>query len=174
MKLHTLALSCIALSSIALFATACATTGHDGTTPSGTTPHAAMVADAANSRPGFVTIEADGRLTVFQHDSKELASFQKDGELGKSVTRIGAGPKGMTLRAPDAETIDGYLMARPGFATRVVDGRIWVFQADSKDWLEFLATGEPAKSVTRIGAGPHGMTVKASDTAVIDAWLAAQ
>ena len=64
--------------------------------------------------------------------------------------------------------------AKDRIATRVVDGRIWVFVADSKDWQEFLTTGEPAKSVTRIGAGPHGMTVKAPEGAVIDAWLAAQ
>lgn len=169
MKLPTLVLSCLPL-----FAAACATKSHEGSTVASNAARAVGAASSTHSRPGFTAIEADGRLTVFQHDSKELASFQKDGELGKSVTRIGAGPNGMTLRAPDAETIDGYLMARPGFATRVVDGRIWVFVADSKDWQEFLTTGEPAKSVTRIGAGPNGMTVKAPEGSVIDAWLAAQ
>jgi hypothetical protein len=166
MKLQILVLFCSAL-----LANACSTTSHEGAQQP---VLAAMTASGVQERPGFVAIESDGRLTVFQHDSKELASFRKDGELGKSVTRIGAGPNGMTLRAPDLETIEGYTAARPGFATRVVEGRIWVFVAGSKDWEEFLTTGEPAKSVTRIGAGPNGMTVKAPDAAVIEAWLAAQ
>jgi len=138
------------------------------------TPHAAEAAAAGPyARPGFVAFQVDGRLVILRHDDRELATFQKTHELGKSVTRILAGPNGMTLRAPDAETIDGYLLARPGFATRVTDGRIWVFAADSAEWKDFLAHGELAKSVTRVGAGPNGATVKAPDAATLDGWLAA-
>lgn len=49
------------------------------------------------------------RLWVFKQNSKELTTFKKDGELAKHVIRINAGPMGMTIKAPDAETIDGYL-----------------------------------------------------------------
>jgi hypothetical protein len=44
----------------------------------------------------------------------------------------------------------------------------------SKELEEFKQHGEPAKQVTRIGAGPKGMTIRSSDAAVIDAYLAAK
>jgi hypothetical protein len=67
---------------------------------------------ASYNKPGFVTEVHDGRLWVFKQDAKELAEFKKNGELGKQVTRIGAGPNKMTMKAPDAETIDAYLGAK--------------------------------------------------------------
>lgn len=130
-------------------------------------------AHKAIERPGFATFEKDGRLTVFRLEDPALVEFQTARDLVKSVTHIGVGPNGCTVRAPDDETIAGYVLARPGFVTRVVDGRIWVFTAGSEDFAEFCKNGEPAKCVTRIGAGPEGQTVRSSDQAVIDAWLAA-
>ncbi len=52
------------------------------------------------------------------------------------------------------------------------DGRLWVLEADSKAYAQFKAHGEPAKMVTRIGAGPNGMTIRSTDPAVIDGYLA--
>ena len=63
--------------------------------------------------------------------------------------------------------------ARPGFAVYEQDGRIWVFRDGSDAHGEFLASGEPAKRVTRVGAGPKGRTVVAENTGAIDAYLAA-
>jgi len=63
---------------------------------------------------------------------------------------------------------------RPGFVTEVKDGRLWVFRADSKELADYRKQGEPAQMVTRIGAGPNGMTIRAADAAVIDAYLAAK
>ena len=148
-----------------------------GTAPSAGEPAKAVDASATVAAPvqyaGFTTIEVDGRWVVFRDEDPELAGYRKHGDLVKSVTRVGAGPGGRTLRAPDAETIDAFVLSRPGFVTRVQDNRVWVFAAGSKDWQDFLAHGEPAKSVTRIGVGPDGRTVKSSDAAVLDAWLAA-
>ena len=128
----------------------------------------------AHRKPGFVTWEEDGRLWVFDLTSADAADFVKTGDLAKSVTRIGAGPNGMSIRSSDVETIDAYLTARPGFATFIVDGRLWVFKAGAEDLAEFKASGEPAKSVTRVGAGPNGMTIRSSDSETIDAYLAAR
>lgn len=64
--------------------------------------------------------------------------------------------------------------AKPGFVTDVQDGRLWVFRADSKDLADFRKHGEPARMVTRIGAGPNGMTIRSSDAKVIDDYLAAR
>ena len=126
------------------------------------------------SRPGFETFIKDGRLWVFRSlDTENISEFLRTGEPAKSVTRIGAGPNGMTIRSVDGESIDAYLAARPGFETFITDGRLWVFRAwDVENVTEFLRTGEPAKSVTRIGAGPNGMTIRSVDAASLDAYLA--
>jgi hypothetical protein len=130
--------------------------------------------DPAHVKAGFVVMPGDeDRLWVFREDSRELDEFRRKGELAKHVTRPGAGPGGITLKAPDSETILDYVAARDGFETFVRDGRIWVFLPGSKELAEFEKSGEPAKSVTRVGAGPLGMTVKGPDTSTIDAYLEA-
>ena len=126
------------------------------------------------AKPGFVTRVEDGRLWVFRRESKELESFTKDGELAKHVVRPGAGPMGMTVKAPDSETIVEYLTAKPGFVTRIEDGRLWVFRQGSKELESFAKDGELAKHVVRPGAGPLGMTVKAPDSETIAAYLEAR
>lgn len=63
---------------------------------------------------------------------------------------------------------------KPGFITEVEDGRLWVFEKDSKEYAEFKKHGEPAKQYTRIKAGPDGMTVKAAKNETIDAYLKAK
>jgi uncharacterized protein (TIGR03000 family) len=63
------------------------------------------------SKPGFVTFVKDGRLWVFRAGSKALQDYKKDGEPAQQATRVGDGPEGMTLKGPDAETLDAYLKA---------------------------------------------------------------
>lgn len=63
---------------------------------------------------------------------------------------------------------------KPGFKTKVDDGRLWVFREGSKELAEFEKSGEPAKMVTRIGAGPNGMTIRSDDASTIDAYLSAK
>lgn len=67
---------------------------------------------AAYAKPGFHVEMEDGRLWIFKEGSKELEDFQAKGELAKHVIRPGAGPGGITLKAPDAETLDDYLTER--------------------------------------------------------------
>jgi hypothetical protein len=137
-------------------------------------PQAKTSSAANTASAGFVVIPAaDNRVWVFREGSKELEEFRKQGEIAKHVTRPGAGPGGVTVKAPDRETIIEYAVARDGFVTFVRDERVWVFRPGSKDLAEFQKSGEPAKSVTRIGAGPMGMTVKAPDGETIDAYVAA-
>jgi hypothetical protein len=112
---------------------------------------------------------------VFRDGSKELEEFRKSGEPAKRVTRIGAGPDGRTVMGPDAETLDAYVVlakyGRAGFAVSEDDGRLWVFRDGSKELEEFRKGGEPAKRVTRIGAGPDGRTVMGPDAETLDAYL---
>jgi len=123
--------------------------------------------------PGFATTIEDGRLWVFRAGCEELAEFKANGELGKHVTRIAAGPKGMTLKGPDGETLDAYMLTKPGFWVTIEDGRLWVFRNGCAELDEFRANGELGKHVTRIAAGPRGMTIKGPDGQTLDAYLAA-
>jgi hypothetical protein len=134
---------------------------------------AGAAADAGPySKPGFVTKMEDGRLWVFRQGSKELATVESGGELAKHTTQIGAGPAGLTVKAPDNRTILEYLAAKPGFTTVVDGNRLWVFHEDSADLETFEAGGELAKHVTRVNAGPLDTTVKSPDTETLDAYLA--
>jgi hypothetical protein len=72
----------------------------------------ATMQSAPYSKPGFVTEVKDGRLWVFREGSKELTAYRTQGEPAQMVTRVGAGPKGMTIRASDSKTIDDYLAAK--------------------------------------------------------------
>jgi len=154
-----------------------AKTAATGTTTTATAAAAAKPANQAGSayaRPGFVTLIEDGRLWVFKQDAKELAAFKAHGELAKHVIRPAAGPMGMTLKAPDTETIQAYVAAKPGFVTLIEDGRVWVFKHDAKELAAFKAHGELAKHVIRPAAGPMGMTIKAPNTETINAYIAAR
>ena len=59
--------------------------------------------------PGFHTqFDKEGRLWVFKTGATELADYQAKGELAKHVVRPAAGPMGLTLKGPDATTLDEY------------------------------------------------------------------
>ncbi|MGE0193405.1 MAG: hypothetical protein AB7T63_15345 [Planctomycetota bacterium] len=137
---------------------------------------------AALSRSGFQVFEDDGRIWVLRDGSEDLAEYLAVGEPAKSVTLIGVGPGGRTVRSSDKATIEAWLGAygmvagrstafgRPGFDVFERDGRLWVFASGSKDLEEFLAHGEPAKSVTLVGAGPEGRTLIGPSREVLDSY----
>jgi hypothetical protein len=124
-------------------------------------------------KSGFETAMVDGRLWVFRVGSEEWNEFKTNGPNDKHVTQVGVGPQGMTVKAPDYETITDYMTSAKGFRTFLDDGRLWVFLDRSGALSEYLATGEPAKCVTRVGEGPLGMTVKSDDASTIEMYLAA-
>jgi hypothetical protein len=147
-----------------------------GSGPRGMTvrgPDMETIVEYLTARPGFVTRYSDGRLWVFPDGSKALGEYEKNGEPGKFVTRLKEGPLGLTIRAPDMESLKAYMACAPGFATYIRDGRVWVFRPATKPLDEFLARGEPTKHVTRPGAGPLGMTIKGPDSDTLDAYLRA-
>ncbi len=122
---------------------------------------------------GFATYLQDGRLWILRLGSAMLAEYLTSGELAKRVTRPGTGPGGLTVMSGDNETIDAYLTAKPGFVTRLVDGRLWVFRSGGAELAEFDRQGELAQHVTHPGVGPGGITVKAPDAGTVAAYLAA-
>lgn len=123
-------------------------------------------------KPGFVTRLEDGRLWVFRAGSEELAIVENGGELAKHTTQIGAGPAGLTVKAPDNGTILEYLAVKPGFVTRVEDGRLWVFREGSEALKTVEAGGELAKHVTSVNSGPLDTTIKSPDTATLESYVA--
>jgi len=121
---------------------------------------------------GFETVfDEDGRLWVFKTDSEDWKTFQAEGFPEKHVTRIGAGPNRETIKSPAPESITEYVIQQPGFATKIVDGRLWVVRIDSPEYTEFRKAGSLEKHVTKIGVGPMGMTVKSSDPETIEMYL---
>jgi hypothetical protein len=82
-------------------------------------------------------------------------------------------PATADVAAPKAASADAPIPQKDGFVTKVVDKRIWVFRAGTPELGEFEKTGDLAKQVTRIGAGPNGMTIKGPDGDTIDAYLKA-
>jgi len=60
---------------------------------------------------------------------------------------------------------------KPGFVTKIENGRLWVFKEGSKELEQFEKSGEPTINVSRIGEGPEGMTLKAPSNEVIDEYL---
>ena len=91
------------------------------------------ITEYLTARTGFVTRVHDGRLWVFRDNSEDLASFDAGKINEKHVTRPGAGPGGITIKAVTPEDIDDYLVAKSDFVTRVVDGRAWVFKPGSDE-----------------------------------------
>ncbi|WP_200182554.1 hypothetical protein [Ectothiorhodospira mobilis] len=108
------------------------------------------------AKPGFEVSVDDGRLWVLKPGQEKS---------GKHVTFIGAGPKGMTLKALDNETALEYMAAKPGFEVSMEDGRLWVLKPGDK---------MSGKHVTRIAAGPQRTTLKALDDETMDRYLSYQ
>ncbi len=123
------------------------------------------------AKPGFTTFVEDGRLWIFKDGSKELAAFEKSGELAKHVVIPGQGPDGMTVKAPDRDVVLDYMCAKPGFIAMSMDGRVWIFEEGSKEYEQFRSHGELAKHIVRPGVGPMRSTLRAPDTATLDSWM---
>ena len=63
---------------------------------------------------------------------------------------------------------------KPGFVTKLENGRLWVFAAGSKELADFEKHGEPTIAVSKIGEGPEGMTLRGPSAGVLDAYQAAK
>ncbi len=134
-------------------------------------------ADSGNyDRAGFETrIDKDGRLWVFIPGSEDLAAYDAKGSPAKHNVRPLAGPGNITMKeAADTNVIDAYLLARPGFVTRIDSrGSLWIFEADSGQWKEYDSKGAPAKHIVRPLAGPDRRTLRAEEAEILDGYMKA-
>lgn len=130
---------------------------------------------AAYERAGFETrLDKGGRLWVFESSSQALSDYDSKGAPAVHTVRPLAGPGGITIKAVEGATIDAYLLARPGFVTRIDKrGHLWVFAAGSPELSQFDTKGAPAVHTIRPLAGPNRMTIKAVEGATIDQYMQA-
>lgn len=111
------------------------------------------------TKAGFRAELHDGRVYVWPAGT--------EGEMPeKHVTFIAQGALGATVKATDREVGVAYLTQASGYRTEIHDGRIHVWAAGTEGEM-------PEKHVTRVGGGPLRMTVKATDTEVLEGYLAA-
>ena len=75
--------------------------------------------------------------------------------------------------APAAANVAATEYDRPGFVTELdKDGRLWVFREGSPELEAYRTSGAPARHVVRPGVGPLGLTLKAVELEVLDAYQA--
>ena len=87
-------------------------------------PDAETLSGYLVAKEGFTLLEEDGRYWVYPEGEAPA-----DGKHpAKHITKVKAGPGGVTLRGPDADTILAYIASKPGFHVEIEDGRIWVFK----------------------------------------------
>lgn len=164
---------------VALLLTSCGTTPSPASSASVDTQvvEAAMPLEdhasraASHERPGFSTYDVDGRLWIFREDSQAEAAFLDDGPPAAHVTRPGAGPGGLTLKAVDDDVLLEWAAVRDGFEVRWRDDVLWVFEPRSLELAEFDEGTQPRSSVSRPSGGPFGSPVRATDEAVLSAYL---
>lgn len=146
-----------------------------GAGPLGTTllsPEGETILEYLATKPGFAAYEQNGRIWVYPTDSQHYQEYlSKKSHPARHVVRPGAGPLGTTLRSPEAEYLDRWIVSQPGFVTGISDGRLWVFPVGSTEADDFAASGKtPARHVVRPGAGPMGMTIRSPEIEYIEAY----
>lgn len=133
-----------------------------------TVSHAAEPSQSGSSKEsGYQEIERDGRLYVFASFARK-AEFEKSGELGKGIIKIGYGPNGKTVVFDSEDAIIEYESRQIGELLKKVnitgykelkkDGRLYVFTSPTR-LTDFEKSGELGKAVIKIGYGPNGETV---------------
>jgi phosphate-selective porin OprO/OprP len=82
-------------------------------------PAAAQIPTSTNTVQSlfYKEIEKDGRIYVFNNPD-EAARFEKSGEIGRAITRIGVGPNGETVVA-DSETALELFFFKHGISEKV-------------------------------------------------------
>lgn len=126
-----------------------------------------------HGRPGFEVFLEEGVLWAYPAGS-EAALAHRIGQRPKdSAEYPGAGPGGVTLRAPSREVALGYLGQREGFEVVLVGGRLWVFADGDPDWQRFQAEGALSQRCTLPLAGPLGVTLVGTDLVTLERYLAA-
>ena len=132
-------------------------------------PKAEVAVEANNNE--LYEVHHDGRIYIFD-DYKLYQNFNKLGHTPYILARIGAGPKGETIKfgltsqdkkkqsgIASVDLYDGTLAPAENFYGEMrSEGRIYVFST-LNDMNDVRKIGEASYRFTDIGAGPEGETV---------------
>lgn len=115
----------------------------------------------------YQEIEKDERLYVFASPTRK-ADFEKSGELGKGIIKIGHGRNGETVIFDSEEAIIEYESRIIKELLKGVDvkvykevnanDRLYVFTSPTRK-TNFEKSGEMGMAIAKIGYGPNGETV---------------
>lgn len=121
----------------------------------------------ASKESAYQEVEKEGRLYVFASPDRR-ASFEKSGELGKGIIKIGYGRDGKTVVFDSEDAIIEYesrqireilkKISITGYKEFKKDGRLYVFTSPTRV-TDFEKSGELGKAIIKIGYGSTGETV---------------
>ncbi len=124
-------------------------------------------AGEATKESAYQEVKKEGRLYVFASPARK-ADFEKSGELGKGIIKIGYGRNGETVVFDSEEAVIEYesrLVKEILGKTNIkayrefkIDDRLYVFTSPTRK-AEFEKTGEMGKSIIKIGYGSNNETV---------------
>lgn len=133
-----------------------------------TVSHAAEPSQAESLKEStYQEIKRDGRLYVFA-SSQRKSEFEKSGELGKGIIKVGHGPNGETVVFDSEEAVIEYesrlvkeILGKANiraYREVKVDGRIYVFTSPARK-TNFEKSGELGVAIIKTGYGKGGETV---------------
>ncbi len=115
----------------------------------------------------YQEVKRDGRLYVFC-SLKQKENFEKTGEMGKGIIKIGYGPNGETVVFDSEDAVIEYehhlikgILGKAdikAYREFTIDGRLYVFTSPTRK-ADFEKSGECGKAIIKIGYGPNGETV---------------
>ena len=124
-------------------------------------------AESVKEGSTYQEIENNGRIYVFASPARK-ADFEKSGELGKGIIKIGYGRNGETV-VFDSE--DAVIQYEAGLVKEIlgkanikayreakINDRLYVFTSPTRK-ENFEKSGELGVSIIKIGYGPNGETV---------------
>ncbi|MDO8141765.1 MAG: hypothetical protein Q6358_09730 [Candidatus Brocadiales bacterium] len=124
-------------------------------------------AESAEEESSYQEIENNGRIYVFASPARK-ADFEKSGELGKGIIKIGYGRNGKTVVFDSEDAVieyEGRLVKEilgkaniKAYREANINGRLYVFTSPTRK-ENFEKSGELGVSIIKIGYGPNGETV---------------
>ena len=121
----------------------------------------------ATKESAYHEVEKDGRLYIFASPGRR-ADFEKTGELGTGIIKVGYGVNGETVVFDSDEAVVEYeSRIIKGILEKVdvsaykevkIDGRLYVFTSPTR-MASFEKSGELGTGIIKIGYGVNGETV---------------
>ena len=126
-----------------------------------------IVQAETSKESSYQEVKKDGRLYIFASHGRK-ADFEKTGELGAGIIKVGYGESGETVVFDSEEAVVEYeSRIIKGILEKVdvivykevkIDGRLYVFTSPTR-MASFEKSGELGTGIIKIGYGVNGKTV---------------